>query len=207
MYRRFAGAMAVGVMSAMLAAGCNQNRNEQATATPKMSNDDLDRSVSAKINSDVALASYKIDVDADADKNAVTLSGSVPTESLRDKAVELARSANANLVVTDKIDVKPGDVDRTAYTDDMANHARAKAKASGETIGSSTDDAWIHTKIRTRLVGEGEVPGTGVNVDVSNNVVTLRGTVESQAEKAKVEQIAKSTDGVKSVKNQLVVKK
>jgi hypothetical protein len=34
--------------------------------------------VTAKINSDATLAAYKLDVDADADKNAVTISGSVP---------------------------------------------------------------------------------------------------------------------------------
>lgn len=209
MYRRFAGILPAGVFCAVLAltAACNQERTPPQTTTPKMTNDDLDRSVSARINSDVTLASYKIDVDADADKNAVTLKGSVPTESLREKAVELAKAALPNLVVTDKIDVKPGDVDRKDYSDDMAREARVKAKTSGESIGESTDDAWIHTKIRTRLVGEGELPGGGVNVDVDHNIVTLRGTVDSKEERAKVEQIAKTTDGVKTVKNQLVVKK
>ena len=46
-------------------------------------------------------------VDADADKNAVTISGTVPTESLRMKAVDAAKT-DARLVITDKIDVKPG---------------------------------------------------------------------------------------------------
>ena len=190
-----------------VAAGCNRNETPKETPAAKMTNDDLDRSVSAKLNSDVTLASYKIKVDADADKNAVTLSGSVPTEKLRTKAVELAKMATPNLVVTDKIDVKPGDIDRKDYTEEMARDARVRAKETGETVGDSIDDAWIHTKIRTRLLGEGEFPGTGINVDVNKNVVTLRGTVSSTEDKAKAEQIAKTTDGVKTVKNQLVVKK
>jgi len=190
-----------------VAAGCNRNETPKETPAAKMTNDDLDRSVSAKLNSDVTLASYKIKVDADADKNAVTLSGSVPTENLRTKAVELAKMATPNLVVTDKIDVKPGDIDRKDYTEEMARDARVRAKETGETVGDSIDDAWIHTKIRTRLLGEGEFPGTGINVDVNKNVVTLRGTVSSTEDKAKAEQIAKTTDGVKTVKNQLVVKK
>ena len=190
-----------------VAAGCNRNETPKETPAAKMTNDDLDRSVSAKLNSDVTLASYKIKVDADADKNAVTLSGSVPTENLRTKAVELAKMATPNLVVTDKIDVKPGDIDRKDYTEGMARDARVRAKETGETVGDSIDDAWIHTKIRTRLLGEGEFPGTGINVDVNKNVVTLRGTVSSTEDKAKAEQIAKTTDGVKTVKNQLVVKK
>jgi len=190
-----------------VAAGCNRNETPKETPAAKMTNDDLDRSVSARLNSDETLASYKIKVDADADKNAVTLSGSVPTEKLRTKAVELAKMATPNLVVTDKIDVKPGDIDRKEYTEEMARDARVRAKETGETVGDSIDDAWIHTKIRTRLLGEGEFPGTGINVDVNKNVVTLRGTVSSTEDKAKAEQIAKTTDGVKTVKNQLVVKK
>jgi len=197
----------MGMLVLGVAAGCNRNETPKETPAAKMTNDDLDRSVSAKLNSDVTLASYKIKVDADADKNAVTLSGSVPTENLRTKAVELAKMATPNLVVTDKIDVKPGDIDRKDYTEEMARDARVRAKETGETVGDSIDDAWIHTKIRTRLLGEGEFPGTGINVDVNKNVVTLRGTVSSTEDKAKAEQIAKTTDGVKTVKNQLVVKK
>jgi osmotically-inducible protein OsmY len=171
-----------------------------------MTNDDLDRSVTAKINSDAVLATYDIDVDADADRNAVTLSGSVPTQSLRMKAVDAARSANGGLVVTDKIDVKPGDVDRKDYNEDMAREARERASQAGESIGDTLDDAWIHTKLRSKLMAEGEFPGGSLNVDVKDNVVTLRGSVSSSEDKMKAEQVAKNTDGVKSVKNQLVVK-
>jgi len=88
----------------------------------------------------------------------------------------------------------------------MAREARARAAKSSESVGDSVDDAWIHTKVRSRLLGEGEFPGGGINVDVENNVVTLRGHVDSAADRAKAEQIAKSTDGVKRVKNQLVIK-
>jgi len=196
----------IGVL-AMVAglAACN-NPPPAAQAPTKMSNDDLDRLVTAKINSDPSLVAYKLDVDADADKNAVTISGSVPTESLRMKAVDAAKTAATALVVTDKIDVKPGDVDRKDYNEDMAREARLRAAESKESVGDSLDDAWIHTKIRSKLLGEGEFPGGSLNVDVKNNVVTLRGHVATRDDRAKAEQIAKSTDGVKSVRNQLVIK-
>ena len=42
-------------------------------------------------------------------------------------------------------------------------------------------------------------------VDVVNDVVTLKGSVASAAEKTKAEQVAKGIDGVKSVKNELKV--
>jgi hypothetical protein len=135
MYKRFVGMTSVGVLSVFLAAGCNEAPRE---APPqKMSSDDLDRTVTGKINSDAALAVYNIDVDADADKNAVTLSGSVPTQALRTKAVELAKSGNEALVVTDKIDVKPGDVDRKDYSEDMAREARERARESGDSSATT----------------------------------------------------------------------
>jgi hyperosmotically inducible protein len=195
--------LAIGLVTVGLVA-CDSKPSAQTT--PKMTNDDLDRSVTTKINSDATLAAYKLDVDADADKNAVTISGSVPTESLRMKAVDAAKTVSVGLVVTDKIDVKPDMVERKDYSEDMAREARERASKSSESIGDSLDDAWIHTKIRTKLLGEGEFPGGSVNVDVKNNVVTLRGHVSTQADKAKAESIAKATDGVKSVRNQLVIK-
>jgi hyperosmotically inducible protein len=186
-------------------AACN-SKPPEPQAVPKKSNDELDRSVTAKINSDPALLAYKLDVEADADKNAVTISGTVPTESLRMKAVNAAKTVDAGLVVTDKIDVKPGNIDRKDYNEDMAREARERASKASESIGDSLDDAWIHTKIRSKLLGEGEFPGGSLNVDVKNNVVTLRGTVATRADRTKAEQIARTTEGVKSVRNQLVIK-
>ncbi len=198
----------IGTLALALAIGLSacESKAPEPPAAPRMTNDELDRTVTAKINSDAVLAPYSLDVDADADKKAVTLSGKVPTESLRMKAVNAAKAVDAGLVITDKIDVKPGDVDRKDYNEDMAREARDRAAKSSESIGSTVDDAWIHTKIRSKLVGEGEFPGGSLNVDVANNVVTLRGTVATRADKTKAEQVAKGTDGVKSVKNLLVIK-
>ena len=186
-------------------AACN-SKPPEPQAVPRMSNDELNRSVTAKINSDPALMAYKLHVDADADKNAVTISGTVPTESLRMKAVDAAKTVGTGLMITDKIDVKPGDVERQDFNEDMAREARERAAKSSESIGDSLDDAWIHTKINSKLFGEGGFPGGTLNVDVKNNVVTLRGTVATKADKAKAEQVARDTGGVKSVRNQLVIK-
>jgi len=193
--------------------GCGRTGSRVA-----LTDNELDGSVSAKLHEDPQLNPYKLDVDADASKNAVTLSGNVPSETLRLRAVDLAKQAHAGLVVTDKIDVKPEldradrtversrEVDRSAYTEEMARDARNRAATSGEKIGNGIDDAWIHTKIRTKLAGNGEFPFGGINVDVQDKVVTLRGHVDSAKDKAEAERIAKETNGVASVSNKLVVK-
>ena len=99
-------------------------------ADNKMTDSDLERAVTTSLNADSTLA-QKISVSADADKNAVTLTGTVATEALRTRAVELAKSGRASLLVTDKIDVKPLELERKDYTEDMAREARSKAKSSG----------------------------------------------------------------------------
>ena len=48
--------------------------------------------------------------------------------------------------------------------------------------------------------------GRDINVDTADHVVTLRGTVLSDAAKARAEVIASGTEGMTRVVNQLVVK-
>jgi len=196
----------IGVLALVTGLTACTSPTPEPEAAPRMSNDELDRLVTTKISADAALAVYDIDVDADADNNAVTLSGDVPTQSLRMRAVEAAKTAHPGLVITDKIVVEPGMVERADYTEEMAREARERAVTTSDSIGDTLDDTWIHTKIRSRLLAEGEFPGGSLNVDVQNNVVTLRGSVATAAEKTKAGEIATSTDGVKSVRNQLVVK-
>jgi hyperosmotically inducible protein len=47
----------------------------------------------------------------------------------------------------------------------------------------------------------------GVDVDSANGVVTLKGHVDSNDTKKRAEAVAKKVDGVKSVKNQLSIRK
>jgi len=94
---------------------------------------------------------------------------------------------------------------RGSYTEKQAQEERERAKANKETIGDTLDDAWIHTKIVAKLIANSKTPERKINVDVVKNVVTLRGTVDSAEEKTAAEKVAKDTDGVKSVVNQLKV--
>jgi len=66
------------------------------------------------------------------------------------------------------------------------------------------DDATITSNVRAKLAAD--LPGSTINVDTKEGVVTLSGMVNSDADKAKAEQLAKSVEGVKSVTNNLTVK-
>lgn len=91
------------------------------------------------------------------------------------------------------------------YTEEQARKERERAKANKETIGQSLDDAWIHAKIVTKLIGDTQTPERKINVDVVEGAVTLRGNVDTAEAKAEAERVAKATDGVKKVTNQLKV--
>jgi hyperosmotically inducible protein len=191
-------------VSLLLAAGVGCT--DSSTNAAGMTDDELEESIDARIESDTQLRAYDIDVDADADENKVTISGTVPTQDMRTRAVDLAKGGRTDLIVTDEIKVDASRMTRADYSDQMAREERENAARSGERIGDQVDDAWIHTKVRTKLVGQGELPLGGINVDVDKNIVTLRGTVESQKAKAEAERLAKETEGVAQVRNQLVVK-
>lgn len=187
-------------------AGCSQTGSTtSANVASGMTDSDLKQAVQARFNSDPELTAANLDVDANAKDNTVTLSGTVPTEALRSKAVEMAKAARPALVVTDKIDVKPREISRSEYTEQMAREAREQAKTAGDKIGKSINDAWIHTKLTSKLIVDKETPARKINVDVVDGVVTLRGEVSSVAAKAEAERVAKDTESVRRVRNLLKV--
>jgi len=111
-------------------------------------------------------------------------------------------NANANGPMTQ---ASPTATPTPKYTEEQAREEREKAKANKETIGQSLEDAWIHTKVVAKLIGNSQTPERKINVDVVDGAVTLRGTVDTAEAKTEAERIAKETDGVKKVTNQLKV--
>ena len=190
----------------LMLAGCSQTGSTTSANAPSaMSDSDLQNAIQARLNSDPDLNAAKLDVDAHAKDNKVTLKGTVTTESMRLRAVELAKAGNPNLEITDKIDVKPREVSRSEYTEDMAREARERAKTAGDKIGTSINDAWIHTKITSKFIGDKDTPARKINVDVVDGIVTLRGEVNSAVAKDEADRVAKGTEGVRRVRNLLKV--
>ncbi len=112
--------------------------------------------------------------------------------------------ANANMA-TPRAEATTPATGRGQYSEEQAREEREKAKANKETIGQSLDDAWIHTKIVAKLIGDTKTPERNINVDVVEGAVTLRGNVDTAEAKAEAERVAKETEGVKKVTNQLKV--
>src|SRR3954463_7020874 len=86
-----------------------------------------------------------------------------------------------------------------------ATTADEKGRAASTTTGEKITDAWILTKVKAQFVGEDALEHSDINVDVRNHIVYLKGTVASQAGKARAAEIARATDGVTSVQNHLRV--
>lgn len=78
---------------------------------------------------------------------------------------------------------------------------------TGRTVGENIDDKQILASVKTKLVADKPSNLTKVNVDVTGGTVYLSGNVESAEHKTRAEQIAKDVKGVKSVVNNLQVRR
>jgi osmotically-inducible protein OsmY len=77
----------------------------------------------------------------------------------------------------------------------------ATALAAGKPV---SDDFLVDT-IRQKLAADQVVKGGAIEVVVKDGAVILRGTVDEDRQKSKAEKIAKKTNGVKSVVNELKI--
>jgi osmotically-inducible protein OsmY len=135
----------------------------------------------------------------------VTAALSFGSPACNDMGANTNSKANANANLASPRSEVPTPTVTPKYSEEQAREERARAKENKETIGDTLDDAWIHTKIVAKLIGDTQTPERKINVDVVNNEVTLRGTVDTAEAKAEAERMAKETDGVKKVVNQLKV--
>jgi osmotically-inducible protein OsmY len=131
--------------------------------------------------------------------------GSLAIVACNDTANTNNNNANANSNLRAQTTPAATATPTPKYTEEQAKEERERAKANKETVGQSLEDAWIHTKIVAKLIGNTATPERKINVDVVDGAVTLRGTVDTAEAKTEAERAAKDTDGVKKVTNQLKV--
>src|SRR6188768_3450777 len=71
--------------------------------------------------------------------------------------------------------------------------------------GDAAADAATTAAVKTKLLGDTKVAGLNIDVDTKDNVVTLSGKVKTAAERSEAVRLARTTTGVKSVVNKLIV--
>jgi hyperosmotically inducible periplasmic protein len=95
----------------------------------------------------------------------------------------------------------PAYVRAETTTDKVVRETKSAAKDAGGEIS----DSWLTAKTKIALFSDERVKGGQVSVETVNAGVTLRGKVDSEEAKGAAESVAKTVDGVKSVRNDLQV--
>ncbi|HVI11080.1 MAG TPA: BON domain-containing protein [Candidatus Binatia bacterium] len=127
-----------------------------------------------------------VSVSQDRDKGVVTLVGSVASDAEKSQAMSIAQSAAGSEVVSNEIAVRPKGDESTARTVDSD---------LDKAIDKNLDAKLVELKLQH-----------AVRYDVKNGVVTLKGNVTSQSQRAMVEKVTSGVPNVKQVVNELEVK-
>ena len=75
-----------------------------------------------------------------------------------------------------------------------------------ETVGAYIDDATITTQIKGRFIENTAVDAASIKVETLNGVVMLSGFAKNGTERSTAETIARGVNGVKSVRNEVIVR-
>ncbi len=140
------------------------------------------------------------DINTDVKNGDVILTGKVENSVDKKLAEELVANIDGVMSVDNKLTViEDRDIDSmtSKMSDDM--------EEGYEEGASELTDAKIATVVKTRLLMDTDISGFDIDVDVENGVVTLTGTVDSDAEEDLAIEIAKNASDVKDVENNLTV--
>lgn len=138
---------------------------------------------------------------------AVTLAGCGTTENTNaNMNANINANVNANMAANTNVnaDTTRRAPTREEYERDRDRYER-EAKEAGRTIGSGVNDGWLWVKTRFELAAADDLRDSTIDVDVEDASVTLTGTVATAKQRSRAEEIAKSIEGVKAVRNNLKV--
>ena len=133
-------------------------------------------------------AGYKdVKVAVNNDKELVTLTGDVKSQEDKDRAEELAKTTAAGFVVSNEIGVRPeGD------------------ESAAKKIDSNVDSA-IEKDFKAVIIAN-RMEKQHIRYDAKNGVLTLKGDVDTTAQRSQVEKLAATVPNVQQVVNELDVK-
>jgi len=75
-----------------------------------------------------------------------------------------------------------------------------------QTVGAYLDDSAITTAVKGRMVDNKTVDASSISVETLNGTVMLSGFAKNAGERDVAESLARKTDGVKIVKNEIAIR-
>ena len=164
--------------------------------------------VKSKMAADDTVKAYQINVDTS--NGVVTLSGDVDSSLAKERAVQIARNTDGVRDVVDKVTVTEsaptgglfdrGEPDRG--TGSIGNDRQDGVVGRTET---ALGDAAITSAVKAKFLADSDISGLRIDVDTANGVVTLTGNVKTRAEADHAAMVARNTEGVTRVVNNLRV--
>ncbi len=180
-----------------------------------LASDPVEKRIEQRLHANASLKPYH--VKASVEGNVVTLTGIVATEAQKARAGQLALVTGITRVDNQiAVDADVSTRGTTGAIADKAKEGAEKTKEGAKTVaektkegvtkaGSEITDAYILTRVKSRFLGEDLLEDSDINVDCDAHIVTLRGTVKSPAARVRAAELAKTTEGVKTVVNKLLV--
>jgi hyperosmotically inducible protein len=126
------------------------------------------------------------------DGNKAVLDGTVQDGVAKDLAEQIAMGVDGIRHVDNRIVID-------------ANYVLPQRVSSERSFGEKVEDATITATIKSKLLWNSNTDGLDIHIDTNNGKVTLSGSVSSDAEKSLAGRIAKESDGVVGVKNELAL--
>jgi len=183
-------------------------RSESVKAGEKLEDVWLTTKIHAKFVGDRDIKAR--DVKVSAQDGVVTLKGSVLNESERQLALTLAKNTDGVKQVVDNLDVQVAGPP-PAHTVNGGTPGAAATSGSGASPASSpapvavSDDSRITTSIQSKYFMDDRIKGRHIVVATNAGVVTLSGEIADETERAEALLLARTTEGVKRVEDNLTI--
>jgi hyperosmotically inducible periplasmic protein len=169
------------------------------TSQSKPTDQELSDLIAKAIANDPTLSADAINVSVSA--GVATLTGVVGKDADRAKAEKLARVPGVSRVRNNLTSREKA----TSAVKDTAKKGATATKNAVSKTGEVITDEWIVTRIRTNIANDAALTGHAIEVDVDDQVVTMSGTVPTDAARTKALAVAKEVEGVKRVVNNIKV--
>jgi hyperosmotically inducible protein len=147
-------------------------------------------------------------VDVSSRDGVVTLNGYVNSEQARQQAVKIAKNTAGVHRVNDQLAIAGSSAsaparDSSPGADPVATDGRVERSA--EAVVERIDDARITTTIQAKYFLDASVKGRQIDVSTRDGVVSLRGEVASESERGQALLMARNTEGVERLEDNLAV--